>query len=271
MAGTGNRFKDKGYLDPKPLIIVNNKRIIEYILDMFNENDTFIFICNNDHLQNTEMEKILLNLKPNAKIVGISPHKKGPVFTTKYVYDFIEDNEEILISYCDSPFIWDRNNFNNYIEKYNLDGCLITHTGFQPHFLETTKMAFVKPSIDYPLIVEIQEKKSYTDNPQNEHASSGCYYFKQGYYIKKYFDLLMNKNIHYNNEYYITLVYNLLIDDGLRVGYYDSLKTIMLGTPETVENFESWMKIIKGSQCKNIQDIHNCYNYWKEYNENYSG
>jgi bifunctional N-acetylglucosamine-1-phosphate-uridyltransferase/glucosamine-1-phosphate-acetyltransferase GlmU-like protein len=215
------------------------------------------------------MRNILLDLKPDATIIGIPSHKKGPVFTTKYVYDYIGDDEEVLISYCDSPFIWKRDNFTNHIDTYNLDGCLITHTGFQPHFLETTKMAFVKTSNIYPLIMEVQEKKSYTNNPQNEHASGGCYYFKKGLYIKKYFDLLMEANLHYNNEYYITLVYNLLINDNLRIGYYDSLKTIMLGTPESVDNFESWMKIIQASQCKNIQDINNCYLYWKDYNENY--
>ena len=32
MAGRGDRFVDKGYKDPKPLIKVNGKMIIEYIL-----------------------------------------------------------------------------------------------------------------------------------------------------------------------------------------------------------------------------------------------
>ena len=34
MAGTGNRFVQAGYQEPKPLISVSGKRIIEYILDM---------------------------------------------------------------------------------------------------------------------------------------------------------------------------------------------------------------------------------------------
>ena len=35
MAGTGNRFVQAGYTDPKPLIKVMGKRVIEYILDAF--------------------------------------------------------------------------------------------------------------------------------------------------------------------------------------------------------------------------------------------
>ena len=49
MAGTGNRFVQAGYEDPKPLIRINGKRIIEYILDMFSDDDEFVFICNDVH------------------------------------------------------------------------------------------------------------------------------------------------------------------------------------------------------------------------------
>ena len=59
MAGTGNRFVQKGYVSPKPLIKVNNKRIIEYILDMFDEDDEIYFICNHTHLKHTDMLNIL--------------------------------------------------------------------------------------------------------------------------------------------------------------------------------------------------------------------
>ena len=88
MAGTGNRFVEKGYADPKPLIKVNGKRIIEYILDMFDrKKDEFVFICNDVHLKTTDMEKILKELVPNAKIVSMPQHKFGPVYTVKTVYD----------------------------------------------------------------------------------------------------------------------------------------------------------------------------------------
>ena len=55
MVGTGNRFVEKGYTDPKPLIKVNGKRIIEYILEMFSVDDEFIFICNDTHINTTNM------------------------------------------------------------------------------------------------------------------------------------------------------------------------------------------------------------------------
>ena len=265
MAGTGNRFVQAGYEDPKPLIRINGRRIIEYILDMFSDDDEFVFICNDVHLETTNMREVLEELKPNAKIISMPQHKGGPVYTVQVAYDEIDDDEEVIVSYCDNPYLWCRDHFNDSIRENDLDGCVLTHTGFHPHTLASTKMAFVKDKDG--LLEEIKEKECYTDNPMDEHASTGIYYFRKGSYIKKYFDELVEKDINYNGEYYVTLVYNLLVEDGLTVGYYDTPYVTVFGTPDEVENFEAWASILKGSQVNSEEDLLKCYNYWKEYHE----
>jgi len=266
MAGTGNRFVEKGYADPKPLIKVNGKRIIDYILDMFDrENDEFIFICNDVHLATTDMQEILESLVSKSTVISMPQHKLGPVYTVKTVYDLIGDDQEVVISYCDNPHLWDRNNFEMKMHDGKFDGCVLTHTGFHPHTLAHTKMAFVKGANG--VLEEIKEKACYTDNPMNEHASTGVYYFSKGSYIKKYFDLAMERGIQYNGEFYVTLVYNLLVQDGLKVGYYDTPFVTVFGTPEEVENFEAWATILKGTQAKNETQLLACYDYWKAYHK----
>jgi len=265
MAGTGNRFVEKGYADPKPLIRVNGKRIIEYILEMFDPNDEIVFICNDTHLATTDMRDVLLSLKPNATIVSMPQHKLGPVWTVKAVYEHIKDDEEVIVSYCDNPHIWDMEHFKEHVNYYKMDGCILTHSGFHPHTLAQTKMAFVKDVPGTPYITEIKEKACYTNDPMNEHASTGMYYFRRGADIKKYFDLAMEREIQYNGEFYVTLVYNLLVQDGLKVGYYDTPFVTVFGTPEEVENFEAWATIVKGKQVKSVDDLINCYLYWDSY------
>ena len=264
MAGTGNRFVEKGYTDPKPLIKVNGKRIIEYILDMFDKkNDEFVFICNDVHLKTTEMESILRSLVKNAKVVSMPQHKFGPVYTVQQVYDLIDDDEEVIVSYCDNPHLWDRKDFEKAMEKGKFDGCVLTHTGFHPHTLAHTKMAFVKGNDN--ILEEIKEKECYTDNPLNEHASTGVYYFRKGSYIKKYFDQAVKENLNYKGEFYVTLVYNLLVRDGLKVGYYDTPFVTVFGTPEEVENFEAWVTILGGGQAKHPIHAAACFEYWGAY------
>lgn len=268
MAGFGDRFVRKGYRDPKPLISVAGRRIIEYICDMFDvENDDFIFICNELHTKTTDMENILRSIVPGCKIRTIGPHKKGPVFTflDAHIDDDIDDDEEVIICYCDNPYLWDYERFKQWVKDNHSDGCILSHVGFHPHRLSSTYMAYMREH--FLKVDEIKEKQPYTDEPMNEHASTGTYYFRKGSYIKKYFRELIDRDINYNGEYYVTLVYNLLIEDGLNVHAYPTDLVTVFGTPEEVENFEAWQTILAGIQVKNEDDLLNCYRYWKRYNE----
>jgi NDP-sugar pyrophosphorylase family protein len=268
MAGTGDRFVQAGYKSPKPLIDVNGERIIEYILQMFSTTeDEIVFICNEKHMQTTKMHSILKILVPKSKIITIPSHKKGPIFTilSTDINSYINDDEEVIVCYCDNPYLWDYENFKDWVMEHDSDGCILSHTGFHPHRLSPTFMAHIK---DNNLRVqEIKEKEPYTSDPMNEQASTGTYYFRKGSYIKKYFQQAIDQNINYNGEYYVTLVYNLLIKDGLKVHCYPTEFVTVFGTPEEVENFEAWQKLLNSTQIKDEQDLIRCYRYWKEYNE----
>ncbi len=72
MSGVGKRFIDAGYIDTKPLIIVDGKPIIQHVVEMFNSPDDVIFICNEIHLRDTNMREILVSISPNCKIFSVS-------------------------------------------------------------------------------------------------------------------------------------------------------------------------------------------------------
>ncbi len=265
MAGSGQRFVDAGYTDPKPMIPLadpkGKKRIIEHVVGMFAPTDEFVFICNSDHPG--WMVDVIYALCPKAKILVIPPHKRGPVWTVKAAYSSISASEEVIVSYCDGAIRWDREVFDRYVQADQIDGCLLTHTGFHPHTLSTTKMAFVRETDG--LVKEVREKASFTGDPLSEHASSGVYYFRRGEDLKHYFDRALEEDVSYNGECYVTLVYNLMIKDGLRVGYFDTKHVAILGTPGEVRNYEAWATILKGEQVKNSADALRVFNYWREY------
>lgn len=267
MAGTGDRFIRAGYVDPKPLIKVAGKRIIEYVLEAFSEDDEIVFICNEQHIQNTNMSTVLKNLRPDAEINTIACHKKGPVYTVLPFIDQLDDNEEVIICYCDNAFTWDKQDFLREVRSSKMDGCIITHSGFHPHTLNNTKMAFLKT--DGEKVLEIKEKECYTEEPMNEHASTGAYYFRKGSFVKEFFPQMIDRNINYNGEYYVTLVYNLLIEQGLNVGYYDTEFSLVFGTPEEVKNYEAWLQIMTGGQVTNSHEAAKCFEYWKKYYDSF--
>lgn len=266
MAGSGQRFVDAGYKDLKPFIKVRGKMMIEYVCDMFDkENDEFIFICNGVHLNPPHyMGDALKNMVKNSTVLSIPPHSYGPVHTvyTK-AYPYIKEDEPVIVVYCDTPVLWNYNVFKAFVR--NMDGCILSHTGFHPHSLGSTMMAYSKTDKDNA-VLEIKEKACYTNNRFNEHASSGLYYFGKGKYVLDYFAEALETNLTHNGEYYITLVYNLLIRDGLSVYSFLTDYVMSFGTPMDVRNYEAWQTILDGEQVTNEEDLIKCYKYHRDAN-----
>lgn len=243
MSGIGNRFIEAGYSEPKPLIVIDGKPIIEHVCDLFPGETKFTFICNSKHLAETNIRDILLGIKPNANVIEIPNHKKGPVYAVSLVENLIEDDEEVIVNYCDFGTYWDYSDFLKHTRERNADGALPSYKRFHPHMLGKTNYAFMRD--DKQWMLEIKEKEPFTDNRMNEYASNGTYYFKKGKFVKKYFNELMLKDINLSGEYYVSLIYNLMVADGLKVSIYDIQHMLQWGTPQDVEEYNSWSKYFR--------------------------
>jgi len=238
MSGVGKRFIDAGYDDPKPLIVIDGKPIIQHVVELFPGESKFTFICNQTHLDTTNMREVLKSIAPQGDIICIPNHKKGPVFAVTQMLDQIDDDEEVIINYCDFGTYWDYDDFLKHTRNRDADGAIPAYKRFHPHMLGSTNYAFMRDKEQWML--EIKEKEPFTDNRMNEYASNGTYYFKKGEYVKKYFPLLMEKDIHLNGEYYVSLIYNLLVNDKLTVSIYDIEHMLQWGTPQDVEEYNAW-------------------------------
>jgi len=245
MSGLGNRFVQAGYKDPKPLIIIDGKPIIEHVCDLFPNEDKFTFICNAKHLAETNMRDVLLSIKPSAEIIEIPNHKLGPVYAVSLVNDLIDDDEEVIVNYCDFGTYWDYEGFLKHTRGRDADGAIPAYKGFHPHMLGDTNYAFMRAERQWML--EIKEKEPFTDDRMQEYASNGTYYFRKGTYVKKYFGELMDRDMNLNGEYYVSLVYNLLREDGLKVSIYNIQHMLQWGTPQDVEEYKTWSKYFKNA------------------------
>ena len=111
--------------------------------------------------------------------------------------------------------------------------------------LGSTNYAFMRD--DKQWMLEIKEKEPFTNNRMQEYASNGTYYFKKGSYVKKYFKELINRDINLKGEYYVSLIYNLLVEDGLKVSIYNIQHMLQWGTPQDVEEYNTWSKYFKNA------------------------
>ncbi len=240
MSGLGERFIKAGYRLPKPLIEVDGKPMIEHVVSMFSSDDKFTFVCNQEHLSQTDfnLREVLNRVAPSAEIISIDTHRKGPVYAVAQCLDRIEEAEATIVNYCDFYSYWNYSDFLAKTRSRRAAGAVAAYRNFHPHMLGTDNYAFIKENNLW--LEAIQEKKPFTNNRMAEFASNGTYYFSRGQYIKHYFQELMKQDIQVNGEYYVSMVYNLMVADELRVLVYEVDYMLQWGTPRDLEEYQHW-------------------------------
>lgn len=246
MSGLGSRFVAAGYKDIKPLIKVHGKPIIEWVVNMFSPEDEFVFICRDEHIKNTNLAEELKRIKPDSEIISITNHKRGPVYAVSKIFDRIDNNEPILISYCDYYMRWDYEGFKKEILKPEIDGSVPCYHGFHPNLLPKNNFYAGCLLDDKNHLLEIREKFSFTEDKTKGFHSPGVYFFKNGEMLKKYFQMALDEDLSLNNEYYVSLVYQLMLRDKLSIYVHDKVDYFcQWGTPQDLQEYEFWLEQVK--------------------------
>jgi len=242
MSGFGERFRRVGYSVPKPLIEINGKPIVAHVIDMFPGESDFVFICNQEHLDDPtyRMEAILKEFVPSGRIVGIPPHKLGPVNAVYQVLHLLDPTEPVIVNYCDFTCYWDWHHFKRYVKETACAGAIPAYKGFHPHSLGSTNYAYMRETDGW--VQDIQEKQPYTNNRMEEYASSGTYYFASAQIMGEAFRTVMEQDLNVGGEYYVSLAYKPLLENKNPVAVYPLQHFMQWGTPEDVAEYNYWSK-----------------------------
>lgn len=237
MAGGGVRFEKEGFEIPKPLIQIAEKPFFYWAVrsvTKYVEIADLICIVLKEHVKKYHIDVIIKKYFPNVQIIVIDHILNGAVLTCLEGVKTIQDDMPILINDCDHAFIC--NEFYEFCRrgKFNeTDGALLT-------FLSSD------PAYSYALInmgnrvLQTVEKEVISDQ-----AICGAYYFKNaGKFIdatRKYIG-----NCQYE-EFFISGIYNTMIQDNYCIKAFRVDKHISFGTPmeymdasQRTEEFEEW-------------------------------
>ncbi len=242
MSGFGERFRRAGYAVPKPLIEIDGKPIITHVIDMFPGETNFIFVCNQEHLNEPayRMEAILKECCPSGLIVGVSPHKLGPINAVRQVEHLLDPTEPVVVNYCDFTCYWDWHHFKRYVKETACEGAIPAYKGFHPHSLGNTNYAYMRESDGW--VLDIQEKQPYTNNRMEEYASSGTYYFASAQIMCEAFRTVVEQDLNVGGEYYVSLAYKPLLENKKHIAVYPLQHFMQWGTPEDVAEYNFWSK-----------------------------
>ncbi len=245
MSGFGERFRQAGYDVPKPLIEIEGKPVIAHVAGMFPGEDEFLFICNKDHLNNPayRMEETLKRYCPRGKVVGIDPHKLGPVHAVLQAADAIDQNGPIIVNYCDFTCYWNWERFKAFVKQCRCDGAIPAYKGFHPHSLGGTNYAYMREENGW--LLDIREKQPFTENRMEEYASSGTYYFATGQMMLEAMRAQVKQKLQTEGEYYVSITYKPLLAAGRKIAVYELQHFMQWGAPEDVTAYNYWSKTFR--------------------------
>ena len=226
MAGAGKRFLDAGYMFPKPLIEVNNKPMIQLVLESLNLKANYIFIIQKEHQIKYNIKSVLKILKPDCKIIELDHITEGAACTTLLAKKYINNDDPLIIANSDQYIDWNSSKALYDFSSKKLDGAILTFEAIHP------KWSYAKCD-EEGYVTEVAEKKVISKN-----ATVGVYYWKKGSDYVSSAEQMIKKNIRVNNEFYVCPVYNEFLLKNKKVKIHNVEKMHGLGTPEDLDNFK---------------------------------
>ena len=230
MAGAGKRFFDAGYIFPKPLIEIDNKPMIQWVIESLNLQANYIFIIQKEHQEKYNIKSVLKILQPNCKIIELDHLTEGAACTTLLAKEFINNDDPLIIANSDQYINWNSSKAFYDFNSKNLDGAILTFEAIHP------KWSYAKCDKE-GFVTEVAEKKVISKN-----ATVGVYYWKHGSDYVKSAEEMIKKNIRVNNEFYVCPVYNEFLMKNKKIKIHKVDKMWGLGTPEDLNNFIQKMK-----------------------------
>jgi len=230
MAGHGQRFKDRGYTFPKPLLDIAGKLTIQWVIESLPECEKYIFVAQREHETKYNLTKILQMLTDNrAEVVLLDGVTEGAAVSALTAETHINNEEELIIANSDQYVTYNRNNFDLLRQWSIADGIIFVFNSFHPKW-SYCKLNEVNQSVS---IAEVVEKIPVSDT-----ATCGLYYFNRGSVFVACAKKMIEKNIRTNGEFYLAPVYNELINNNhsLVLPFWVD-KMAGLGTPEDAEYF----------------------------------
>ena len=219
MAGEGNRFKEKGYDIPKPLISFNKKELYRHALDSIYESNLMsllpslvikhTFIVRKEFITNYNIYEQIKKYYPEANIISVEKTTHGSLETALLAEPYIDlENDAILIMDSDIEF--------RCQEYYD---ALVNELWFNQNLMKPLLLSFYSTESKYSYAKCDKEinwwaTETIEKNPISTHALTGCYFLGTANQFIKYGKQVLNDFIDNKlniKECYVSLLYNYYI------------------------------------------------------------
>lgn len=270
MAGSGSRFKRAGYKCYKPFIKINDKFMVDYVIDNFPAEIKKFFLVDRNFL--TDKQLTYLSQKYNSKVIVINPHKLGPGYSVFEAKEKLPLEESFFIAYNDVYWEW---NYHNFFDSLDEEGIIFVNHGFHPHLIKPSYSGFcLEDEARKNYVKDLNIKGSFTDDWMNkEFLDAAVYFFKNGTQLIENLALDIHQNSNISGEYFIPSALKRMISDEIPVRYQKLDFFIHWGIPEQLEDYYLWNdafsnkdhEFLKKYQSSNDRNYQDTFSFWSNH------
>jgi dTDP-glucose pyrophosphorylase len=228
MAGEGTRFSKAGWTTPKPLIELRGVPLFRRAIDSVAIEGVemkYSFIVRQEHIDKQHIDKLIKEIQPDANVFSVLKTTRGAVETCLVAESAIDDEDAVVVMDCDLEFRSKR--YNELVANalsVSADeadgGALVSFESDNPRY----SYALVD---DEDRVLRTAEK-----DPISTHALCGAYFFGSGKDFKRIAHQLLEDGTHGKAEFYVSLLYNYLLDEGKVIRLATMEEYYSYGTPE---------------------------------------
>ena len=231
MAGSGKRFIDEGIKIPKYLVEVRGKTLLEWSLSSLplSVAERILFIGSLQHEKDYEISKTITNmlqaLSSKIEYLWLDKTTGGQAETVLCGKDHLSIDKPLLIFNIDTYFI-----SKGLADKLKSAGSI----GYLGAFYNSSNSySYAKVNGDN-YVTQVAEKE-----PISKYALTGMYHFSKTRHFLEVAEENIRKGDKVKGEYYISPMYNQLIDKGYKFKLDICDSYAILGTPEEVRRFDT--------------------------------
>ncbi len=230
LAGKSDLFVNAGYHYPKPLIEINGKTMIEWVVynpSKIERLHQFIFIVKEEDVIKYHLDNTLRLICPDCEIIRIKNQTKGGLCSVLMAIDKVMPDDSLLILNSDQILDIDFNEVDQFWLKEKADAGLVTFNSVHPRW------SYAR--IEEGLVVQTAEK-----NPISNQSIAGYYYFENSeLFFQAAFQTIKN-DVQLEGMYYISPVINQYVLNNLKVKSFkiDNKKFNSFYSPQLMKEYE---------------------------------
>ena len=205
MAGRSSSFSDEGVDTPKPYIMIKDKPMVQLAYESLNLDeyaDNVIFVALEEHREKYDVDNLISKFCDKAKVLYLHEVTEGPAETLYKAKKLLDSDKPLLQTNVDQVLEWDSSRFINFLNNTDADAVLVTINVVDPHY----SYARYTPE---RIAVEVTEKEIVSND-----GLIGTHYWSKASDFFTSFEKTKDKDIRYNNEFYVSLTFNQMIEEG---------------------------------------------------------